>query len=128
MVHDAWRPEGRAGLVLKAQRTARHLSRPVAHFKWPITRTSSRDVSRRPGPLSSNRAEDCDGQAFFQRIDIDEDNDIRVGYATPFDALCDPELQADALTWAAHAKTPIGSTTSSEDGPEATSLNLTRLG
>jgi DNA-binding CsgD family transcriptional regulator len=100
----------------------------VAHFKWPITRTSSRDVSRRPGPLSSNRAEDCDGQAFFQRIDIDEDNDIRVGYATPFDALCDPELQADALTWAAHAKTPIGSTTSSEDGPEATSLNLTRLG
>lgn len=37
-------------------------------------------------------------QAFFSAIYVDEDNDIRVGYARPFDALCDAEVQADALT------------------------------
>lgn len=67
-------------------------------------------------------------QAFFKRIYIDEDNDIRVGFATPFDALCDPEIQAGALTWAAGAKVQIGSRTSSEADPEVKGLNLTRLG
>ncbi len=35
-------------------------------------------------------------QAFFTAIYIDEDNDVRVGYATPFDALTDRELQTNA--------------------------------
>lgn len=35
-------------------------------------------------------------QAFFTAIYIGEDNDVRVGYATPFDALTDRELQTNA--------------------------------
>ncbi len=78
------------------------------------------------------RADDANrrlcNQAFFRAIYIDEDNDIRAGYATPFDALCDPELQADALTWAASAKQEAGSQSSSEGGPSVESLNPARLG
>ena len=58
-------------------------------------------------------------QAFFTAIYIDEDNDVRVGYATPFDALTDRELQSNALAWAEGARnesevrTPTGSTVES---------------
>nr|WP_300148981.1 helix-turn-helix domain-containing protein [Propionicimonas sp.] len=54
------------------------------------------------------RADDANrrlcNQAFFKKIYIDEGNGIRVDYATPFDTLCDPKLQADSFTWAASAK------------------------
>lgn len=43
-------------------------------------------------------------QALFRAIYIDEDNDVRVGYKTPYDGLSVEGLQADALTWAAEAK------------------------
>lgn len=43
-------------------------------------------------------------QAFFKAIYIDEDNDVRVGYATPFDALTDRELQTNAMVWAEDAR------------------------
>ena len=43
-------------------------------------------------------------QAFFKAIYIDEDNDGKVGYATPFDALTDRELQTNALAWAEDAR------------------------
>ena len=43
-------------------------------------------------------------QALFKAIYIDEDNDIRVGYRTPYDGPADTDLQPDALTWAAQAR------------------------
>lgn len=65
----------------------------------------------------------CDGEsrrlcnrAFLTANYIDEDNDVRVGYTTPFDPLTDWELQANALAWAQDARdestagTPTGST------------------
>lgn len=75
------------------------------------------DPSRRP----------CN-EAFLRGVHVDEDNDIRVGYSTPFDALCDPDLQADAFTWAASAKQEAGPQPSSEGGPSVESLNPARLG
>ena len=43
-------------------------------------------------------------QALFKAIYIDEDNDVRVGYRTPYDGLSVPDFQADALTRAADAQ------------------------
>lgn len=42
-------------------------------------------------------------QAFFTKIYIDEDGQVRVERARPFDMLLDPEVNADALTWAENA-------------------------
>ena len=42
-------------------------------------------------------------QAFFTKIYIDEDGDVRAENARPFEMLLDPEVNADALTWAANA-------------------------
>src|SRR5699024_2843200 len=58
-------------------------------------------------------------QAFFTAIDIDEHTEVKVGYATPFDARTDRELQTNALAWAEDARnesevrTPTGSTVES---------------
>lgn len=70
-------------------------------------------------------------QALFTAIYVDEDNDVRVGYRTPFDGLSNPDLQADALTWAADAqkaqkKGQAGTPTTG--GPVVESSNLTHLG
>ncbi|MEZ7716202.1 hypothetical protein O3790_10845, partial [Micrococcus luteus] len=43
-------------------------------------------------------------QTLFKAIYIDEDNDVRVGYRNPYDGLSVEGLQADALIWAAEAK------------------------
>lgn len=67
-------------------------------------------------------------QAFFSAIYVDEDNDIRVGYARPFDALCDAEVQADALTWAKNARNGNEARTPSKGDPLVESSNLVRLG
>ena len=42
-------------------------------------------------------------QALFTKIYIDEDNELRVENARPFEMLLDPEVNADALTWAENA-------------------------
>ena len=66
-------------------------------------------------------------QALFKAIYVDEDNDVRVGYRTPYDGLSDADLQADALTWAAEAKKEGQVRTSSKAGPLVESSHLTRL-
>ena len=42
-------------------------------------------------------------QAFFTKVYIEEDDELRVENARPFEMLLDPEVNADALTWAANA-------------------------
>ncbi len=42
-------------------------------------------------------------QAFFTKVYIDEDDQLRMDHARPFEMLLDPEVAADALTWAANA-------------------------
>lgn len=63
-------------------------------------------------------------QALFKAIYIDEDNDVRVGYKTPYDGLSVEGLQADALTWAAEAKKLGQARTSTKGGPLVESSNL----
>ncbi|SDY98773.1 hypothetical protein SAMN05428934_107127 [Tessaracoccus flavus] len=67
-------------------------------------------------------------QALFKAIYVDEDNDVRVGYRTPYDGLSIPGLQADALTWAAEAKKEGQVGTPTKGGPLVESSNLTHLG
>ncbi len=42
-------------------------------------------------------------QAFFTKVYIDEDNELRVEHNRPFEMLLDPQVNANALTWAADA-------------------------
>ncbi len=44
-------------------------------------------------------------QAFFTAIFIDDNGEPRVEYQRPYDTLCDPEVQSNALNWAVEAKT-----------------------
>jgi site-specific DNA recombinase len=67
-------------------------------------------------------------QALFKAIYVDEDNDVRVGYRSPYDGLSGADLEADALTWAAEAKRGGQARTSSKGGPLVESSHLTRLG
>lgn len=66
-------------------------------------------------------------QPLLKAIYIDEDNDVRVSYRTPYDGLSVPDLQADALSWAAQAKRGPG-WNRDEGGPFVESSNLTPLG
>ena len=48
-------------------------------------------------------------QAFFTKVYIEEDDHLRVEHARPFEMLLNPEISANALTWAADtnkAQTP----------------------
>lgn len=67
-------------------------------------------------------------QALFKAIYIDEDNDIRVGYRSPYDGLANTDLQADALTWAARARKQGQDGTPTKSGPLVESSYLTHLG
>ena len=53
------------------------------------------------------RCDDANGrlcnQAFFTKVYIEEDDELRVESARPFEMLLDPDVNADALTWAANA-------------------------
>ena len=40
-------------------------------------------------------------QAFFTKVFIDEDGELRVEHNRPFEMLLDPQVNANALTWAA---------------------------
>ncbi len=42
-------------------------------------------------------------QAFFTKVFIDEDNELRVEHNRPFEMLLDPQVNANALTWATDA-------------------------
>ena len=39
--------------------------------------------------------------AFFTKVFIDEDNELRVEHNRPFEMLLDPKVNANAVTWAA---------------------------
>ena len=39
-------------------------------------------------------------KAFFTKVFIDEDNELRVEHNRPFEMLLDPKVNANALTWA----------------------------
>ena len=67
-------------------------------------------------------------QALFKAIYVDEDNDVRVGYRTPYDGLSLSGLHADALSWAAEAKKMGQARTATKGGPLVASSHLTRLG
>ena len=42
-------------------------------------------------------------QAFFTKVFIDEDSELQVEHNRPFEMLLDPQVNANALTWAADA-------------------------
>lgn len=67
-------------------------------------------------------------QAFFTAISIDEDGEPQVACQRPFDALCDPPVQGNALTWAAEAKKNGEVQTSTRAVPLVESLNLATSG
>ncbi len=54
-----------------------------------------------------NRCDDANrrlcNQAFFTKVYIDEDDELRVENNRPFEMLLDPEINANALTWAENA-------------------------
>ena len=53
------------------------------------------------------RADDANrrliNQVLFKALYIDEDNELRVEHNRPFEMLLDPQVNANALTWAADA-------------------------
>ena len=68
-------------------------------------------------------------QAFFTKVFIDEDNELRVEHNRPFEMLLDPQVNANALTWAADTnkartstKIDIGKGSSLVRGVEARGL------
>lgn len=67
-------------------------------------------------------------QAFFTRIYIEDDGDVRVGYARPFDALTDSEVQSNALAWAENARNENEVRTPPESGLSGESSHLAHLG
>jgi len=42
-------------------------------------------------------------QAFFTKVYVEEDDELRIENNRPFEMLLDPEVNANALTWAADA-------------------------
>lgn len=71
-------------------------------------------------------------QALFNRIFIDEDGEVRPQFGSPFGTLCNDELQANALNWAALAsdeeKQKGHPRTGARVASVAESLNLNHLG
>jgi hypothetical protein len=67
-------------------------------------------------------------QAFFTRIYIEEEGEVRADYARPFDALTSREVQADALTWAENARNENEVRTPTEDGSSVEGSHLVHLG
>ena len=63
------------------------------------------------------RCDDADrrlcNQAFFTKVFIDEDNELRVEHNRPFEMLLDPQVNANAPTWAADAHKARTSTNAS---------------
>lgn len=43
-------------------------------------------------------------QAFFTKVYVEEDDELRIENNRPFEMLLDPQVNANALTWAADAR------------------------
>ncbi|QQS00236.1 MAG: recombinase family protein [Austwickia sp.] len=67
-------------------------------------------------------------QAFFTAIYLDDDVEPRVTYQQPYDALCDPEVQANALNWAAETQKSDEVQTQTGAVPPVEGLNLATSG
>ena len=67
-------------------------------------------------------------QAFFTAIYLDDDGEPRVTYQQPYDALCDPEVQANALNWAAETQKSDEVQTRTGAVPPVEGLNLAEWG
>lgn len=67
-------------------------------------------------------------QAFFTAIYLDDDGEPRVTYQQPYDALCDPEVQANALNWAAETQKSDEVQTRTGAVPPVKGLNLATSG
>ncbi|WP_098731479.1 recombinase family protein [Brevibacterium epidermidis] len=67
-------------------------------------------------------------QAFFTKIYIEDEGEVRAEYARPFDALTDREVQADALTWAESARKENEVRTPTKDGSLVEGSHLAHLG
>ncbi|HRA09880.1 MAG TPA: hypothetical protein PKV54_10125, partial [Microbacteriaceae bacterium] len=78
------------------------------------------------------RADDANrrlcNQAFFHRIFIEEEGDVRVECETPFGELCDTEEQMNALNWAPEAKKQGEVQTGQRVITLVEGLNLSHLG
>ena len=59
---------------------------------------------------------------------LDDDGEPRVEYQRPYDTLCDPEVQANALNWAAEAKAKGEVQTQTRAVTLVEGLNLARSG
>ena len=67
-------------------------------------------------------------QAFFTAIYLDDDGEPRVTYQQPYDALCNPEVQANALNWAAETQKSDEVQTRTGAVPPVEGLNLATSG
>lgn len=67
-------------------------------------------------------------QAFFRKIFIDEDREVRVEYQPSYEALCDIETQGNALNWAEQAKKKDEVQTFSRVETLVEGLNLVHMG
>lgn len=67
-------------------------------------------------------------QAFFRKIFIDEDREVRVEYQPSYEALCDIETQGNALNWAEQAKKKDEVQTFSRVETLVEGLNLAHMG
>ena len=67
-------------------------------------------------------------QAFFRKIFIDEDREVRVEYQPSYEALCDIETQGNALNWAEQAKKKDEAQTFSRVETLVEGLNLAHMG
>lgn len=67
-------------------------------------------------------------QAFFRKIFIDEDREVKVEYQPSYGALCDVQSQANALNWAEQAKKKDEVQTSTRVVSLVEGLNLAHMG
>lgn len=67
-------------------------------------------------------------QAFFRKIFIDEEREVRVEYQPSYEALCDIETQGNALNWAEQAKKKDEVQTFSRVETLVEGLNLAHMG
>ncbi len=88
-------------------------------------------MSRRPstqGKCGNQNRRPCNQEAFFRKICIDEEREVRVECQPSYEALSDIETQGNALNWAERAKEKDEVQTFSRVETLAEGLNLVHLG